>query len=260
MSGHADHDQHPLDEDETLAQVAGVAARLAAGPGRVLDLGCGTGRVAGMLAAAGHDVTGIDREPDHRARFLEVVGDRGRFERLDFTEAAGLQGLPPGPFDAILLLGNTLTTVRSPVVLRDLFRAVAARLDPEGIFVYDDFPFTGWSELTAGNWGDGISEDGSMQMLWVPGEPEFVMRTGSEVDDRDLEPRPEERVLRLWSMSELNDAAFEAGLAEGGHDPAASLVLHVHRDENPGIGLEPRFDRSIRGVPDARSDHADRGC
>ena len=25
-----------------------------------------------------------------------------------------------------------------------------------------------------------------MQMLWVPGEPEFVLRSGAEVDDRDL--------------------------------------------------------------------------
>ena len=242
MSGHADHDQRPHDEDETRAQVEGVAARLIAGPGRVLDLGCGTGRVGGMLAAAGHDVTGVDREPGHRTEFLEAIGGRGRFERLDFTDAAGLGKLPPGPYDAILLLGNTLTTVRSPVVLRELFQAIATRLDPEGVFVYDDFPFTGWSELTAGNWGDGISEDGSMQMLWVPGEPEFVMRAGPEVDDRDLEPRPEERVLRLWSMSELNDAALQAGLAEGGHDPAASLVLHVHREGIAGIGLEARSE------------------
>ena len=242
MNGHADHDQRPHDEGETLAQAQGIAARLVAGPGRVLDLGCGTGRVGGMLAAAGHDVTGVDREPAHEDPFLEAIKGAGRFECLDFTEAAGLQGLPTGPFDAILLLGNTLTTVRSPAVLRELFLAVASRLDPEGVFVYDDFPFAGWSELTTGNWGDVVSEDGSMQMLWVPGEPEFVMRTGPEVDDRDLEPRPDERVLRLWSMSELNDAATGAGLARGGHDATASLVLHVHRDEKPGIGRAARFD------------------
>ena len=238
MGGQADHDQRPHDDDETRAQVEGVAARLIAGPGRVLDLGCGTGRVGGMLAAAGHDVTGVDREADHRNEFLESIRGRGRFEHLDFTEPAGLRGLPTGPFDAILLLGNTLTTVRSPVVLRELFLAIATRLDSEGVFAYDDFPFTGWSELTAGNWADGISEDGSMQMIWVPGEPEFVMRAGPEVDDRDLEPRPEERVLRLWSMSELNDAAHRAGLTAGGRDSTASLVLHVHRNENAGIGLE----------------------
>lgn len=236
MNGHRDHDQRPHDDDETRAQAEGIAARLIAGPGRILDLGCGTGRVAGALAAAGHDVTGVDREAGHRSGFLEAIAGRGRFEHLDFTEASDLRRLPPGPFDAILLLGNTLTTVRSPDVLRCLLKAVSTRLDPEGVFAYDDFPFTGWNELTTGNWGDGVSEDGGMQMLWLPGEPEFVVRTGSEVDERSREPRPEERVLRLWSMSELNDAATAAGLTVGGHDPHASLVLHLHQDEGAGIG------------------------
>ena len=30
---------------------------------RVLDAGCGTGRVGAFLAAAGHDVTGVDLDP-----------------------------------------------------------------------------------------------------------------------------------------------------------------------------------------------------
>ncbi len=40
---------------EELAERAG---------GPVLDLGCGTGRVALHLARRGHAVTGLDREPD----------------------------------------------------------------------------------------------------------------------------------------------------------------------------------------------------
>jgi hypothetical protein len=67
-----------------------------------------------------------------------------------------------------------------------------------------------------------------MQMIWIPGEPEFVLRSGDEVDPEAEEPRPEERVLRIWSMAELNDAAGFAGLTVGGHDPGASMVVHVH--------------------------------
>ena len=37
--------------------------------GPVLDLGCGTGRVALDLAAQGHDVTGLDVEPALVAEF-----------------------------------------------------------------------------------------------------------------------------------------------------------------------------------------------
>ena len=36
----------------------------AAGGGAVLDIGCGTGRVALDLARRGHDVTGLDSDPD----------------------------------------------------------------------------------------------------------------------------------------------------------------------------------------------------
>ncbi|WP_309140009.1 methyltransferase domain-containing protein [Micromonospora sp. 4G55] len=46
------------DDDFFLAEV-GVD------PARVLDLGCGTGRLALALAAAGHTVTGVDRPAPH---------------------------------------------------------------------------------------------------------------------------------------------------------------------------------------------------
>jgi SAM-dependent methyltransferase len=46
----------------------------AAGDGPILDLGCGTGRVALDLAARGHDVTGLDSEPS----FVEALARRAR--------------------------------------------------------------------------------------------------------------------------------------------------------------------------------------
>src|SRR5439155_26878977 len=48
-----------------------LAAR-ARGP--ILDLGCGTGRVALDLAARGHDVTGLDCEPS----FVQAMSARAR--------------------------------------------------------------------------------------------------------------------------------------------------------------------------------------
>lgn len=75
---------------------------------RILDAGCGPGRVGGYLAAAGHDVVGVDVDPaliaaaeqDHPGpRWL--VGD---LAELDLP-ARGIAE----PFDLIVSAGNVMT-------------------------------------------------------------------------------------------------------------------------------------------------------
>jgi SAM-dependent methyltransferase len=53
-----------------------LANRVLGGPGRVLDLGCGTGRVTLALARAGHHVVGVDESEAMLGRL------RGRLERI----------------------------------------------------------------------------------------------------------------------------------------------------------------------------------
>lgn len=49
---------------EDLAMIDAFAARLSSSPGeRVIDAGCGTGRLTGYLKAAGLEVTGVDLSP-----------------------------------------------------------------------------------------------------------------------------------------------------------------------------------------------------
>ena len=70
--------------------------------GRVLDIGCGAGRVALWLQLRGFDVTGIDLSPTA----VEICQRRGlrkclvmSFEKLNF---------PPAIFDTVLLMGDNL--------------------------------------------------------------------------------------------------------------------------------------------------------
>jgi SAM-dependent methyltransferase len=75
---------------------------------RVLDAGSGTGRIAGHLAAVGHDVVGVDGDPvlvaeaeQEHAAARWLVGD---LSELDLP-AAGIAE----PFHAIVCAGNVMT-------------------------------------------------------------------------------------------------------------------------------------------------------
>jgi len=100
---------------------------------RILDAGCGPGRVGAVLHARGHDVVGVDADPDLIAAAREdhegprwVVAD---LAELDLP-AAGI----PEPFDAAVVAGNVLTFVArgtEPAVLR----RIAVHLVPDGVAV-----------------------------------------------------------------------------------------------------------------------------
>jgi SAM-dependent methyltransferase len=100
---------------------------------RILDAGCGTGRVGGVLASAGHDVVGVDLDPEliavarqeHRAsRWL--VGD---LAELDLPAA----GIADG-FDAIVCAGNVMTFV-APATRVEILRRLGSHLRSLGRIV-----------------------------------------------------------------------------------------------------------------------------
>jgi SAM-dependent methyltransferase len=89
---------------------------------RVLDMGCGTGFHARHLAAhLGAEVVGADPS----VAMLAVAAQKDFGERVRWVNA-GAATPPPGPFDLILLLGNTLSLIASPAETLRALRAVAA--------------------------------------------------------------------------------------------------------------------------------------
>ncbi|MFI5937314.1 class I SAM-dependent methyltransferase [Actinoplanes sp. NPDC051494] len=93
---------------------------------RILDAGCGTGRVGGFLAAAGHRVTGVDLDPELIAEARAAhpgsswtVGDLAELEL-------------PGPgFDVLVCGGNVMTFV-APATRVAVLRRFAAHLAEGG--------------------------------------------------------------------------------------------------------------------------------
>lgn len=95
---------------QDLAGEARLVDAVAPRGARILDAGCGSGRLGGHLVAAGHDVVGVDVDPvlieaaehDHPGpRWL--VGD---LAELDLS-ARGIAE----PFDVIVSAGNVMTFV-----------------------------------------------------------------------------------------------------------------------------------------------------
>ncbi|MFV0258973.1 MAG: class I SAM-dependent methyltransferase [Acidimicrobiales bacterium] len=100
---------------------------------RVLDAGCGPGRVGGRLAALGHTVVGVDLDPqliaaaeaDHPGPTW-LVGD---LSVLDLP-AAGVAE----PFDVIVSAGNVMTFL-DPATRATVLTRLAAHLAPDGRIV-----------------------------------------------------------------------------------------------------------------------------
>lgn len=119
------------DVDATVALMVSLA-----GPGgRVLELGVGTGRLAVPMAAAGLAVTGVDSSPAMLARLTA----RDRSGAVEVVCGDMVEGLPDGPFDAVLVAYNTIFNLLDVATQQRCFATVAERLVPGGAFVVEAF-------------------------------------------------------------------------------------------------------------------------
>jgi SAM-dependent methyltransferase len=97
---------------------------------RILDAGCGPGRVGGRLAALGHDVVGVDLDPE-----LIAAAERDHpgptwiaadLTELDLTSVGFTDG-----FDVIVSAGNVMTFL-DPATRGAVMSRLAVHLAPDG--------------------------------------------------------------------------------------------------------------------------------
>ena len=216
----------------------------------IVELAVGSGRLAVPLAAAGHRVTGIDRDPAmlDRARARAAAAGQSAAGRLELVEGdlfsvrpagAGSFGLAILGLNSILVLGGRREQRRACGVLADL-------LAPGGIAVVD-----AWLPLAE----DLVRFDGRLSLEWLRRDPESgcdvvklasawydgaarVVTLTTIFDESAAGEAPirwtRTDVLHLVSADELRD-----------HAEAAGLGVEVVAGDYDLSPLEPGGDRAI---------------
>jgi len=129
-------------------------------PASVLDLGCGTGNHARILATLGHRVTGIDSS----AGMLRVARRKARgVPDLGFVRADMRRFDLRRTFDAAVCMDGAFTHLLTERDLLSHLRAVRRHLAPDGVYVFE---FA--QPLTRETEGPGwIDHDGSPRIVWL---------------------------------------------------------------------------------------------
>ncbi|MFJ8881848.1 class I SAM-dependent methyltransferase [Streptomyces sp. NPDC102402] len=110
---------------------AAFCAELLRPAARVLDAGCGTGRIAIRLAELGHHCTGVDVD----SSMLDVARRDAPAQEWILGDLARLDALALDPgYDLVLAAGNVIPLL-APGTGPDVVRQLAATLRPGGLLV-----------------------------------------------------------------------------------------------------------------------------
>jgi ubiquinone/menaquinone biosynthesis C-methylase UbiE len=102
-------------------------------PTTILDMGCGTGRLASALAARGHRVTGADPS----LGMLQVARSRPGHERVTWVDSTAADLALGTRFDLIIMTGHVFQVFLSDDDVRATLSALRRHLAPCGRLAFE---------------------------------------------------------------------------------------------------------------------------
>jgi SAM-dependent methyltransferase len=243
-----------FDTDGAVATLTGLA-----GPGPVLELGVGTGRLALPLAGAGLTVVGLDASPAMFERLSAKPGAAGVHTVLAdmadvggaITAAAGSPELPESPGELIPIAGyrlvfcayNTFLNLDTEDAQRRCLAGCADLLAPDGAVVIEAYVPAPPDGLPRTSLDVAKVTTDAVVLTATEHDPLAQVVTGQHVELRDGTVR-----LRPWRVRYLTPEQLDALAADAG------LVLAERWSDWRGTPFDDDSDTHVsvyrRGYPD----------
>jgi SAM-dependent methyltransferase len=180
---------------------------------RVLDLGCGTGRLAIRLAAAGHLVTGIDPSPAS----LSAAHRKPGAARVTWTLGTA-SAAPQAAFDIVLMTGHVAQFLIAEQEWTDTLEAVWRALVPGGRLAFHAYDPGArvWERWNATDSRRNVTlSDGADVHIWtdINERTADVVSYSQHYRFSDGTELRSDSSLRFWSEARWRDSVVGAGFA-----------------------------------------------
>ena len=196
-------------------QIKGILHKYGIVSGIAADLGCGTGTLTELMAAAGYDMIGIDNSEEMLNQALEKR-DKSGHNILYLNQDIRSFELY-GTCAAIVSRCDTINYITEYSDLIKCLSLVNNYLDPGGLFIFDVKTEFMYRDLLGYNTFARNNDNGSY--IWENYYDEktklnqYLLTLYSKVEGKEIYSRSEElHTQRAYSLGEIKNAAAAAGL------------------------------------------------
>lgn len=219
---------HDVENGSYAADLALWEELAAAGGGPVLELGCGTGRVALHLARRGHTVIGLDRDPD----LLGELESRGEDLLLSTVEADARAFEVDEPVALVLAPTHLLQLLPDSAQRLECLRCISTALRPGGLLAAAIIESMPEPDGAPPPLPDVREVDGwvysSLAVEAAVGPGEIVIRRLRQTvsPEGSLSEEPNEVRIATFTAETLESEAAACGLVPAGRREIPPTAMH----------------------------------